>query len=175
MGLHIVVDGYNLIRRSETLSPLDQQDLELGREGLLERLAAYKRVKGHAITVVFDGTSQHSVFGRKDSHKGIEVKFSRHGETADAVIKRIARTEREKALVVSSDHEVADFSASQGAAVIGAAEFEQRLDMAEYMEIKGADPDSDGEQGWVPDTRKKGPSKKPPKRKRKNRQKIKKL
>ncbi|MFW5902108.1 MAG: NYN domain-containing protein [Thermodesulfobacteriota bacterium] len=175
MGLHIIVDGYNLIRRSNVLAPLDQTDLELGRDSLLDRLAAYKKLKGHQITVVFDGAAQYSVFDRSDRQKGINIRFSRHGETADAVIKRMALREGEKALVVSSDREVSESSAATGAAVIGAGEFEDKLAMAEYMAVKGASPESENETGWTPNTKKKGPSRKPPKRRRKNQRKIRKL
>ena len=157
------------------MGPADQQDLELGRQVLLDRLAAYKRLKGHQITVVFDGAARYSVFDRTDREKGINVRFSRHGETADAVIKRMVRREGEKAIVVSSDREVSSYSASQGAAIIEAREFEQKLEMAEYMEMKGLAPESEGDEGGHLDTRKKGPSKKPPKQKRKHQKKIQKL
>jgi hypothetical protein len=175
MGLHIIVDGYNLIRRSSDMAPLDQADPELGRERLLDRLAGYKRVKGHRITVVFDGGAQNSVFDSKGQEKGIGIRFSRHGESADAVIKRMAGKERERALVVSSDREVAQYSASRGAAVIGSAEFEEKLAMAEYFSVKGAFLESEEEAGWLPDTRKKGPKKRPPKKRRRNRRKTDKL
>ncbi len=175
MGLHLIVDGYNLIRQSAAMSPMDQADLELGREGLLDRLAAYKRIKGHQITVVFDGASQYSTFDQRDHQKGIKVRFSRQGESADAVIKRMASREGEKAMVVTSDRELADFSSSRGAAVIDSLEFEKKMEMAAYMALKGVSPESEEEPGWRPDTRKKGPGKKPPKRKRKNQKKISKL
>ena len=55
MPLEIIIDGYNLIRQSSSLKRLDAQDLEQGREALLERLIAYRQVRGHPITVVFDG------------------------------------------------------------------------------------------------------------------------
>jgi len=40
MSIHIIIDGYNLIRQSTTLSILDQQDIMLGREALVDMLAA---------------------------------------------------------------------------------------------------------------------------------------
>jgi len=175
MALHIIVDGYNLIRQSRMMSPMDQQDLELGRQSLLDRLAAYKRIKGHQITVVFDGAAQYSVFDRTDREKGVNVRFSRHGESADAVIKRMARREGQKALVVSSDREVTGFAESQGAAIIEAPEFEQKLEMAEYMNLKGLSPEAEEDSEGRLDTRKKGPGKKPPKQKRKHQRKIRKL
>jgi hypothetical protein len=156
------------------MAPLDRADLELGRQSPLERLAAYKKLKRHRITVVFDGAARNAVFESRDQQAGIEVRFSRHGESADAVIKRMAEKEGEKARVVSSDREVSACCASRGAAVIGAGEFEQKLAMAEYTAVKGGGSEAE-ESGWVPDTRKKGPSKKPPKKRRRNMRKLRKL
>lgn len=175
MSVHIIVDGYNVIRQSPVMEPLDRQDLQLGREALVDRLAAYKRLKGHKVTVVFDGSGNAPLFANRDREKGILIKFSRHGETADAVIMRMTVQEKQGALVVSSDREVADFSASQGAATIGAVEFEEKMEMAAYMDLKGIDPESGTGDGWVPTTKKKGPSKRLPKKKRLNRKRLKKL
>ena len=173
MSLHIIIDGYNLIRQSATLSDLDRQDIQLGREALLNMLAAYKKIKRHKITVVFDGTNAPFISQLRDKIKGIEIKFSRIGELADTVIKRMALTEREKALVVSSDMEIVNAVASQGASTISSPMFEEKIAMAEYMSAKGIDSENEG--GWIPTTKKKGPSKRLSKIKRKNRLKIKKL
>jgi len=173
MSIHIIIDGYNLIRQSSSLSVLDHQDMQLGREGLIDLLAKYKKVKHHKITVVFDGTNAASFSGHRDYINGIEIKFSRFGELADSVIKKIAAGEKEKALVVSSDRDVADSASLSGAAVIGSVEFEQKLEMAAYSD--GLDVDGNDEVGWVPTTKKKGPSRKLPKKKRRSLAKIKKL
>ncbi|NQT68664.1 MAG: NYN domain-containing protein, partial [Desulfobacteraceae bacterium] len=60
MSIHIIIDGYNLIRQSNFFSTIDRRDMQLGRETLIETLAAYKGIKGHKITVVFDGAQAHS-------------------------------------------------------------------------------------------------------------------
>jgi len=173
MSIHIIIDGYNLIRRSSSLSTLDQQDIQLGREALLDTLSSYKRIKHHMITVVFDGTHAPPLSQHKDRVKGIKIKFSRRGETADTVIKRMAAREREKALVVSSDLDIVNFAASMGAATISSSEFEEKITMAVYVDTKEEVDQNQG--GWVPTTKKKGPSRRLPKRKRRNRVKIKKL
>lgn len=173
MSVHIVIDGYNLIRQSNSLSTFDRQDIQLGREALIDTLAAYKRIKNHKITIVFDGTNAPPFSQHKDQIKGIKIKFSRSGETADTVIKRIVVKEREKALVVSSDLDVVNFAASNGAATISSPEFEEKIIMAAYMDTKGVEnEDSDG---WIPTTKKKGPSRRLSKRKRRNMVKIRKL
>jgi hypothetical protein len=173
MSIHIIIDGYNLIRQSKSLSALDQQDLQLGREGLLDMLSAYKRIKRHTVTVVFDGINAPPFSQHKDQIKGIKVIFSHNGESADTVIKRMAAKLREKALVVSSDLDVIHFAASKGSATIDSPGFEEKMAMAVYMDIKGIE--SEETVGWIPTTKKKGPGRRLSKRKRRNRVKIKKL
>ncbi|MGM0454293.1 MAG: NYN domain-containing protein [Thermodesulfobacteriota bacterium] len=175
MALHLIIDGYNFIRQSDQLRPLDRQALELGRDALIERLAAYKRAKRHKITVVFDGSQKYYFPGDNTAEKGIKIRFSRHGESADDLIRKIAAREGERAVVVSADRAVIDYAAAQGAATVSIAEFEEKLDMAQLMEVKGGTEEDEADAGWEPGTEKKGPSKKPPKAKRKNRRKIKKL
>jgi hypothetical protein len=155
------------------LSTLDQQDIQLGREALLDALSSYKRIKHHMITVVFDGTHAPFLSQHKDRVKGINVKFSRSGETADTVIKKMAARYREKALVVSSDMDIVNFATSMGAATISSSAFEEKITMAVYMDTKVEVEQNQG--GWVPTTKKKGPSRRLSKRKRRNRIKIKKL
>jgi len=173
MSIHIIIDGYNLIRQSNTLGLIDNQDIELGREALLEMLIAYRKIKPHMITVVFDGANAPPFSQRKTRIQGITIKFSRSGEVADAVIKRMVTREKEKALVVSSDLDITNFAASRGAATIGSSEFEAKISQAIYMKEKGVETSEDS--GWVPTTKKKGPSKRLSKRKRRNKSKIRKL
>ena len=174
MALHLIIDGYNLIRQSHTYSALEQKDLQTAREALLASLAIYKRIKGHKITVVFDGT--HAPWGVQSRSRiqGIEVRFSSRGQLADAVIAAMARVEREKALVVSSDRQLIRTVMSYGAAAIDSNEFEERVAMARMMETKGAD-ESEEQEGWHPTTRKKGPRRRLSKKQRRNRMRKRKL
>ena len=66
MAIHIIIDGYNLIRQSPTLSRLDRQDIASGREALVARLAAYRKLKPHRITVVFDGAQAPAFAAARD-------------------------------------------------------------------------------------------------------------
>jgi predicted RNA-binding protein with PIN domain len=173
MGLHIAIDGYNLIRQSRHFSTLDQQDLQSGREALVDSLAAYKRIKRYAITVIFDGASAPAGMVRRDRIKGIELRYSRPGELADAVIKRMAAREKQNLLVVSSDNEIVDYAQSMGSAVISAPEFERRLVMARFMDQEAGEAANDD--GWRPTTKKKGPSRRLPKKRRRMAKRISKL
>jgi predicted RNA-binding protein with PIN domain len=174
MAIHIIIDGYNLIRQSPELAALDRQDLEWGRDALIGLLAAYKKMKAHRITVVFDGTNEPSIYGSRDQSKGIAIRYSHGGETADEVIRRMARREGSKALVVSSDREVMTAAEAAGATVMGSSEFEDKISMAHYMVLKGGE-EPDTSSGWVPTTRKKGPSRRLSKKKRRAQARLKKL
>lgn len=173
MSLHIIIDGYNLIRQSATLSRLDQQDILLGREALVSMLAAYRKIKPHPITVIFDGQHGPAFSPQRHRQKGISVRFSPKGTSADDVIKRMASKEREKALVVSSDREIIDYVASCGAATISAPQFEAKIEMAAHLDNHSNEADDFS--GWTATTKKKGPARRLSKRQRRNRVKIKKL
>jgi predicted RNA-binding protein with PIN domain len=174
MSLHIVIDGYNLIRQSRQFSALDRQDLQAGRDALVDALAAYKKIKGYSITVVFDGAEAPFGLARRDILKGIEVCYSNPRELADSVIKRLAEREKQKLLVVTSDSGIVRYVESMGAAVIGSLEFEDRLILASSLDQKGmAVPEES--RGWQPTTKKKGPARRLPKSRRKMDKRISKL
>uniref|UniRef100_A0A7C4MQ12 NYN domain-containing protein n=1 Tax=Desulfatirhabdium butyrativorans TaxID=340467 RepID=A0A7C4MQ12_9BACT len=173
MSLHIIIDGYNLIRQTPELAELDRLDLELGRDALIERLSAYKRIKPNRITVVFDGTQALAVGPYQEKRSGISILYSQAGEIADGVIKRMADRERERAVVVSSDRDVAHHAERAGCAVLRSEDFARKLTHACWYG-NGSDASEIAEEtgGWRPTTRKKGPSRKLPRKQRKNRLRI---
>ena len=175
MSLHVLIDGYNVIRQSESLSAMERASLEEGRDALLERLASYKRIKHHPITVVFDGTHAPNPLQRRSRHKGINIIFSRPGELADTVIKRLVTREGERAVVVTSDKEIADFATGHGAVTLGSVEFENKMEWATQVDPTPAHLGQENQAGWTPTTKKKGPSRRPPKQKRKSRSRTRKL
>lgn len=173
MSVHIIIDGYNLIRQSRVLSELDRQDLQSARDALIASLSLYKRTRPHKITVVFDGINAPTEASNRNRQRGIDIRFSSKGESADSVIKRMARRERERALVVSSDQEIVDFAAFQGAATISSPLFEEKVAMASVGQSGGIG--GEDLNGWIPSTKKKGPSRRLSKKERRNRTKISKL
>ncbi len=173
MALHLLIDGYNLIRRCPELARLDREDLARGREALLARLAVYRRVKAHRITVVFDGAGAPVGLPERDRKAGIRVLFSRGGETADRLIARLAREEPESALVVTSDAALQRAVSSSGAAVVSVEEFATRLELALGG---GAVDDSPKDfEGHRIVTRKKGNPRRASKRERRTRRQTEKL
>ena len=176
MAMHLVIDGYNLIRQSAMLSAREELSLQLGRDALLERLRQYKRLRSHRITVVFDAANKPNVAEERSQHKGIRIIYSGQGATADTVIKRICRNEGEKVVLVTTDRELASYAEGCGSVAIDSQDFEARMEMALYVDVKGVE-EEDEEERWHPDkgTRKKGPAKRLSKKERRRRQKWQKV
>jgi hypothetical protein len=123
--MHVIIDGYNLLALSgwtATGAPS-----EMAREALLRRLAAYRHRKGHALTVVFDGWQRGQPIESREHRAGVQVIYSKRGERADQVIERLAQQYGTECAVVTSDHEVIRAAQTQGALVMKAAEFAQKL------------------------------------------------
>ncbi len=172
MSVHIIIDGYNLIRQSDRLGRFERRTLQAGRDALIDMLAAYRSVRPHRITVVFDGSEAACDRPPRDCIRGVNVIFSRYGELADAVIKRMASVEKDKAVVVSSDRDIARYAAGFGCVTIDSPVFEYKLMMAFQPD---EDAPADENSGWIPTTRKKGPSRRLSKRERQKRIKTSKL
>ncbi len=79
MALHLIIDGYNLIRQNPVLALEEEVDLQTGREALLALLAAYRRQRRYPLTVVFDAWGQGQHQDRRDLYQGIEIIYSRFG------------------------------------------------------------------------------------------------
>jgi hypothetical protein len=137
--MRIILDGYNVIRQWPELAMLDRADLQSGREALLQALQGYRRSRAHRITVVFDGAEQGGFSETAESVAGITVRYSRRGETADAVIARLVAEGGAGAVVVSSDRDVAATARRFGAATLPAADFITRLEAGRIAAVKGGE------------------------------------
>ena len=113
-----LIDGYNVIRRDPELHAHEAASLEAGRAALVMLLARVASRVSDNFTIVFDGARR---TGGAPGPGRVQVMFSRPPETADDVLRRLAGTLREGAVVVSSDRAVQD-SARRGGSVAVSAE-----------------------------------------------------
>jgi predicted RNA-binding protein with PIN domain len=91
-------------------------------------LAQYGKTKGHDITVVFDGWKSGGLREESFVVGGITVVYSRLGEKADSVIKRIICTGKKEWIVISSDREIAGRAWSCGSVPVPSGTFESFLE-----------------------------------------------
>jgi uncharacterized protein len=152
----LAIDGYNFIKQTPDLRRLEQVELQKAREGLIEQLSRYKKIKGHSILVVFDGWQTGRAAGSRERSRGIEIVFSRSGEKADDVLKSLAAAKREGVTIVTSDNDVAFYAEKKGSAVISVGEFGDKMEMAKYYDQKGGVEESDSIRRFT-NTVKKGP------------------
>jgi len=98
--------------------------LSAEREKLIRGLSGYRKIKGHDITVVFDGWKSGGSREETIRTGGITVVYSRVGETADSVIKRIISRDKREWIVVTSDRDIADFAWANGSVAVPSARFD---------------------------------------------------
>jgi predicted RNA-binding protein with PIN domain len=169
--MRIIIDGYNYIRQTD-LRGFENISLERGRNELIKRLSIYKKAKGHKITIVFDGILSESLSEQRDRSAGVSIIYSRRGETADEVIKRIIRSSSEELLIVSSDREIAFAAEQHGFTAVNSQTFAHKVAEADFRFDSSGSIEKDD---YSSKREKKGPSKRMPRRKRVEQKNIKKL
>lgn len=107
--VHLIIDGYNVSKSAWGDTPLERQ-----RTRLVSELAGVAARTSAEVTVVFDGAE---VAAAAPSARGVRVRFSPAGVTADDVIARLVTAEPtgRPVVVVSSDAEVAAHARREGA------------------------------------------------------------
>jgi len=123
----ILVDGYNVIRRTPRWNDLFRRDMAEARSALLQHCATMKARHRDIseIVVIFDGDSSVASHPAPNA-PGVRAIFTSTGVEADERIVEAVRsgTPRET-LVVSDDAEVIGKSRRLGASVASAAQFQQ--------------------------------------------------
>lgn len=146
-----LVDGYNVIRRDAELRDRETGRLEAGRSALLALMAGLARQVPDDFVVVFDGADRRAA---APTPGRVQIVFSRPPETADDVLRRLATTHREGAVVVTSDRAVLDAARRVGAVGVTAEAF---LDAVRRPDVDD-DADHDDEDDEQP---RRGPHRRP--------------
>lgn len=170
----IIIDGYNLLHVSPKLTVRREELLENARSRLIEKLSHYKQQKNVSISVVFDGWKGGMPTQSQEISRGIKIIYSKLGEKADEVIKRMIADSSKEIVIVSSDREIRDFAEKHNTVSISSLEFEKKIEMASFYQMKGSDEEEDYEERKI-STKKRGNPNKLSKVERKRRAKIKNL
>lgn len=97
--------------------------MEKARIELINTLIAYKKISLHDITLVFDGYKGGSVIENAEFKGSVKIIYSRLGEKADDVIKRIISRERKEWIVASSDRDIMKHAWASGSIPIASELF----------------------------------------------------
>jgi predicted RNA-binding protein with PIN domain len=169
--MHLIIDGYNLLHVGRSLTQVNSIELQRERDRLIDQLSSYQLLKGCEITVVFDGWQGGWTTEKREMRKGIELVFSKLGEKADEVIKRLAKEKGAGAIVVTSDREVSRYAERMAVPVISSDRFKERMEISPVKIEKGVEQDEEEERGL----KRRGPSRKLSKKERRAKAALKKL
>jgi predicted RNA-binding protein with PIN domain len=98
----LVVDGHSMIFQWPDLRALHAKNGATARDRLVRALTRYQDNTGTHVVVVFDGKGVRT--SQSDEEIGIQVFYSKSGQTADSVIERIVATYSAKyEIVVATD------------------------------------------------------------------------
>lgn len=127
MGRDILVDGYNIIKNSTSFRTVEMKNLALARSALINLLLQRYRHTPHRVIVVFDGDG---AIEQMHHDRRICIIYSRHNQTADSVIARLAVEARQAGREVemySNDREVQQAVAQQDGTVHGVNQLTSQL------------------------------------------------
>lgn len=90
----LLVDGYNVINSWPDLVTLKEVDLAHARDRLIAILSEFHALCGMRVIVVFDAHLVKGGIERWEEFQGIEVVYTKEGETADNWIEKFAARQR---------------------------------------------------------------------------------
>lgn len=133
----LLIDGYNLLHSGRTLVHLNPLELQRERERLIDRLSLYRQARSLEIIVVFDGWQGGWNTEKKERKKGIDLIYSKMGEKADEVIKRVIKEKGSGVVVITSDREIARYGDKFSIPVIPSELFSEKLEVTSFEFKKG--------------------------------------
>jgi predicted RNA-binding protein with PIN domain len=100
---YLIVDGHSIIFAWPELRKLHARRSSLAREALLKQLRNYQDWTGVRVVIVFDGKGKE--IDASSEPGDVQIFYSRAGQTADAVIERLASkyAKRFELMVATSD------------------------------------------------------------------------
>lgn len=127
----LIVDGYNLLH----LSDIDTTDISYARERLIDDLAAYQAYADKKVIAVFDGYRRQDNEGSSYKTGGLEVVYTRTGQTADAYIEKLVHDLKQSyaITVATSDALIQNSIFAQGAMRISSRILRQEIDQAKKL------------------------------------------
>ena len=117
---YLIVDGHSVIFAWPELRQLHQRRTSLARDALVRRLRDYQDWTGVRVVAVFDGKG--AAVDASAEPGEIQVFYSRAGQTADAIIERLASNYAAKyrLLVATDDYLEQQTASASGAECISA-------------------------------------------------------
>jgi len=127
--VRILVDGYSLLHAWKELAPGEARHSAAARQELIRQLTQYRDAIGTPLTVIFDGGGAPPNTPEPVSPDGLEVLYSKKGQTADDLIERTAYRLKPygEALAITNDYAERDTVIAMGGLAQSCEEFIQSI------------------------------------------------
>ena len=131
--LYVLVDGYNIIFAWDELKNAAEENLDLARELLINRMCNYKGYMGCELILVFDAYKVKGNTGSVERIGNIDVVYTKEAETADAYIEKVTHelAKKHRVRVATSDSLEQIIILGSGAVRVSASEFLDEVTAAE--------------------------------------------
>jgi predicted RNA-binding protein with PIN domain len=129
--VRVLVDGYSLLHHRPELAPDKPRHSFHARDALVSMLTQYQDSSGTPVTVIFDGGGAPPDTPKNETAKGgIEVLFSKKGQTADQIIERVAHLMKPygEVLAVTNDFAERETVINLGCSACSCENFMEMLD-----------------------------------------------
>lgn len=123
----VLVDGYNIIKNNPMFQFMEMKNRAEARALLIKQLRNLFMHTTNRVIVVFDGDGEREQVSHEDH---IRIVYSRHGETADRVIARLATEAKQVGRMVSmysNDGEVRQSVVEQGGTALTTRQLTSQL------------------------------------------------
>lgn len=132
-GNYVLVDGYNIIFAWDSLKKLAEDDLDLARTTLANRLCAYCAMRKAEVILVFDAYKVKGNHGSIEKVGNITVVYTKEAETADSYIEKATHKlgKNYNVKVATSDYMEQLIILGNGAYRVSAREFLGEVEAAE--------------------------------------------
>ncbi len=127
MPRRLIIDGYSLLYRDDSLARLRPDNMRLAREQLIRKIDRLSDALAPVVELVFDGRAS----SRERIDTGhLQIIYSPGDKTADTVIEQMVHTDAAPAdvCVVTSDRLECDTVSAAGAQVMSCLSFLEWLD-----------------------------------------------
>jgi len=127
----LLVDGHSVIFQWPELSQLHARNSLAAREELIRILTRFRDDTGDHVVLVFDGRGVK--VGRDDQPNGIQIFYSKDGQTADSIVERLVAkyADSHELMVATDDNLERTTVAAFGAIWISTSELRVRVGDAE--------------------------------------------
>ena len=170
--MHLIIDGYNLLYCGRTQIKMNQIELQWERDRLINQLSNYRKRKPSEMIVVFDGWLGGWSTEKREREKGIDLIFSKLGEKADEVIKRLVGEKGSGVWVITSDRDISKYAERMGVPVIPSEQFRKKME-SPAITVQNRYKEEEEEKGEG--VKKKGPSRRLSKKEKRLRAALKKV